>query len=205
MALFNEILVGRLNRWVQKFYAIKSGTASLTQLLPTVQTVNQVFSGNEDRYLQGWQRHAVTATAAAVAAQFSVIELRNPPGSGVVAIFEQVFVAVGAASLVQTVVSQTTSDRATIITILNSRYDARGNVPSSALIFSKGSAVALAPEGFNQFRGFANTATSLITTQNQEITVLPGDQIATFCELVNTQLSVSYVWRERTLESSELT
>jgi len=78
MALFNEILVGRLNRWVQKFYAIKSGSASLTQLLPTVQTTNQLQSGNEDRYLQGWQRYAFNYDVTGVAAQFSVAELRNP-------------------------------------------------------------------------------------------------------------------------------
>ena len=205
MALFNEILVGRLNRWAQKFYAIKSGTASITQLLPTVQTVNTILSGVEDRYLQGWNRFMFTVTQAAVAAQNGVVQLRNPAGSNVVAVIENVNILPGANSLCQVIVLNNPNDQATLIPTTNFRLDRRGN-PGSSMIASQGTQAGLSTGA--SFRALATTTadgTHFINTTNQEITLLPGDACQAILELVNTQVSVALLWRERPLESSELT
>ena len=207
MALFNEILVGRFNRWVQKFYAIKSGTASLTQLLPSVQTVAPIMSGNEDRYLQGWQRFMVTQTVNAVAAQFSAIQLRNPPGSNLCIVIEKINVLPGAVTLCRIFLGATAGDFATIIPTGGARIDARGN-QGSAAIFSSGTTGGLSGTNVGIFRELATTTfpeTPFIVTQNQELTILPGDAILVEIELVNTQCSFALMWRERPLESSELT
>ena len=206
MALFNEILVGRLNRWAQKFYAIKSGTASLTQLVPTVQTVNVVQSGVEDRYLQGWNRFMTQATSPAVAASNSDLEIRNPPGSSVVVVVEQIFTMPAATSLCQLRLVPTTGDGATILNPGFTRIDRRGNPgPSSILSIGTATLAAQTESSFRMLQATTNSTTGFINTTNQEITVLPGDALFTLCELVNTAMSVGIMWRERPLESSELT
>ena len=206
MALFNEILVGRLNRWVQKFYAIKSGTASLTQLLPTVQTVNIVQSGVEDRYLQGWARYMFTATQAAVAAANSIVQLRNPTTSGVVAVIEKLNIMPGAASLTQVQIINQQTDAATLLTMTANRIDRRTN-PAPSCIPSSGSVGAPGAIGQAIFRMSLalNSNAEFIAHADQELTILPGDTCVALCELVNTQVSVAFMWRERPLESSELT
>lgn len=207
MALFNEILVGRLNRWCQKFYAIKSGTASLTQLVPTVQTTNQILSGVEDLYLQNWQRYQFTVTSPAVAAQSSEVQLRNPVGSAVVAVVTKLNALPGATSLVQAAIFNQPSDLASIVSFSANRMDRRGQ-PAPVCVGSFGASASLPGTFLSSFRELGTTTapeTPFIVTTGQEITILPGDCCAVFCELVNTAISVAFQWRERPLESSELT
>ena len=204
MALFNEILVGRLNRWAQKFYAIKSGQASLTQLLPTVQTVNVIQSGVEDRYLQGWNRYAFIANPVAVAAQFCKSQIRNPVGSGVIAVVEGVIVASSLADSPSISLTTTSTDLTTASTIVN-RLDARGN-QSPALHMSLGTTAAGAPGNAQWVVAFAaNTTFQLIQNVDQQITILPGDALVVNSGVVNQTLVMNFMWRERPLESSELT
>ena len=206
MALFNEILVGRLNRWVQKIYAIKSGTASLTQLLPTVQTSAVIQEGVESRYLQGWTRFSVSNNAPAVAAQFTEFQIRNPIGSGVVAVIEDVNILVGANMICLITVEALSSTLGTVPALTRVSLDARHN-PNPSCIVSFGSQNAV--PGFNNsmYQLFAQTAANaqMIRTANQEWTVLPGDAFILIGALVNTAMSPSIIWRERPLESSELT
>lgn len=209
--LFNEILVGRLNRWCQKFYAIKSGTASLTQLLPTVQTVNIVQSGKEDGYLQSWNRFAFTATAAAVAAQSSGVQLSNPTGSGTVAVIEKINVMPGATSLCQVFIQGSPLVLTGIVygaIRLDRRTAGATGAGNPVCTASQGAPITIPAAAANpSFRMLATTTgnTEFITTPNQEWTILPGDSLVAVLELVNTQVSVAIMWRERALEPSEFT
>jgi len=50
-----------------------------------------------------------------------------------------------------------------------------------------------------------NTPFDFIGTDIQEITLLPGDALQVEDTVVNQQVVVSFIWRERLLEESERT
>src|SRR5215469_96 len=90
MARFNEILVGRYNRHFQKLLSMK-GEPPAPQLASEIVPGLSLFSGVEERYLQGWNRNAVPDFVTGGAAQQAGIRLRNPKTSGVVAVLEQAY------------------------------------------------------------------------------------------------------------------
>ena len=204
MALFNEILVGRLNRWVQKFYAIKSGTASLTQLLPTVQTINSVFSGAEDRYLQGWLLNMFAFNVAAPGAgNIAGAQVRNPKGSNIVAVMMSwvVTVIVTDAPLL-TLIRGATTDLPTTSGITVS-LDARAS--GSSIVPSLGSNGVSQPAGQTMQRNFVTSGQSDFLSNGVEIPILPGDALMLTSGTANTAIVSSCFFRTRPLESSELT
>lgn len=204
MALFNEILVGRFNRWVQKFYSIKSGQASLTQLLPTVQTVNEIFTGAEDRYLQGWLLNMFAFNVAAPGAgNFAGAQIRNPKNSGVVAVVMSwiVTVIVTDAPLL-TLIRGASTDLPTSSAITVS-LDARAS--GSGIIPSQGSNGPGQPAGQTMQRNFLNSGISEFLSNNVEIPILPGDALMLTSGTANTAIVSSCFFRTRPLESSELT
>ena len=197
---------GRFNRWVEKFFNIKQAGASITGVEDSIRPVAPLFLGNEDRYIQGWNRFMFTATQAAVAAANSSIAIRNPAGSGIIGVLEKVNVLAGASALCQVFLNPGGGDLTTAIPFTTVRLDPRG-LPRSVMSASSGSGPAPPAQGtLPSFRMISPTTsnTEFIATVNQEITILPGDQVIAICELVNTQVSVAFMWRERVLESSEL-
>src|SRR5437879_1331505 len=89
MARYNEILVGRFNRFLQKVFAMK-GEPPAPQLAGEISPNFQLFSGVENRYLEAWDRFAAGVNVAPVAGNLSGIRLRNPAGSNIVAVLERV-------------------------------------------------------------------------------------------------------------------
>ena len=200
---FNEILVGRLNRWAQKLLVIKN--TALRSLSPDLQAVLPIFQGVEERYLQGWNRFMVTVTVNAVAAQFGSFELRNPSNSALVAVIEKINILPGATSLARVLIAAISTDFGTGAPNNGTRLDPRGN-PGSGMSLTSGTNATLLGQAV--FRELATTTfpeTPFIVTANQELTVLPGDACILQLELANTQCSFAIMWRERPLESSELT
>jgi len=207
MALFNEILVGRLNRWVQKFYGIKSGAPSLTQLIPTVQTVCSIDAGAEDRYLQGWEIFTMAAQQTAVAAQFGAVQLRNPVGSNTLCCIEQVWVTEGGAD--QMNLSRgfnVTTDLATIVSAPGA-VDPRGR-SSSGMVGSRTTLVAITDLGNGLMPGAVSGANSpyrWVLYNDEQWPMLPGEAYRVCAQTANQLITVAFRWRERSLESSELT
>ena len=83
MARFNEILVGRYNRLIQKLFGMK-GDAALFQFSTEMMAVLPMFMGNENRYLESWTLFGLSLQQAAVAANTSAIPyvpMRIPPPS----------------------------------------------------------------------------------------------------------------------------
>ena len=195
---FNEILVGRLNRYVQKLLMIKN--TALRGLAPDLQTILPLFSGTEDRYLQGWFRFGQEFLIAAQGAgNLSTARLRNP--SGVVAVIEWVGVDNGAGATGFTMqLSPQTTDLANPGTA-NNRMDPRGN-PTTSMKMSFGSLTAVQSGGAT-VHAFSATSPSYQFTQ--EFTLLPGDVFQVIGDGANAALNVSMIWRERVLESSEST
>lgn len=209
MARFNEILVGRFNRALQKLTGIKGGppAAQLATEIGAQIDFNQM--GVDFRFLEGWNRFAGSAVTAAVAAQDAAVQLRNPAGSNVMAIVERFDVFEGAAD--QIIVTQNTNDAAALANVVGVRcLDNRAvkgspNTLGAVLSLSFGNNIALI--GGILFRLFvqANIIFVPLQTQDQQITLAPGDALWVFSSAVNVSIAVNMMWRERFLEDSERT
>src|SRR6266851_4747570 len=74
MARFNEILVGRYNRSLQKLLSMK-GQAVMPQLASELQPTFSFFSGAENRYLESWERFGNRQPPAALATLLCAVSL----------------------------------------------------------------------------------------------------------------------------------
>jgi hypothetical protein len=201
MARYNEILVGRYNRFCQKLFAMK-GEAVAPQLGNEITPVWLFFNGAENRYLEGWDRFGVWQQQANVAAQTSAAQLRNPTGSNVVAVVEKVVVVPSLADQPQLSHGPQGADLGTVDTATFARWDPRGRTNPS-LIFSRANNVTGIANTKAQLGLAAQTSGDFIITDIQEVTLLPGDALRVNSIAVNLTLSVAWWWRERALEESE--
>jgi len=209
VARYNEILVGRFNRFAQKYLSMK-GPASLAVLNAELAVHHPLQNGAENRYLEGWDLFGVgNLQLTPGVGNTAVTRFRNPVGSNVVAILTrwQVIdptpgVLGGAETLVQILRGGTQVDENTTVT--GFAWDSRGR-PSSTCIMSTNSAAAAAwaPTG-SIYNGFAAAnAVQEIIPPDGEITVLPGTTYRVAAGGTNTALNNNIWWRERFLEDSE--
>lgn len=200
---FNEILIGRINRYCQKLLQIKN--TALRSLAPDLQLDLPLQTGSEDRYLQDWQLYNFFFSIAAQGAgNISQGQLRNPSGSGLVAVVYQVVPSTTLADTPQLIVVRNkTTDFATT-TPLNASIDARAS--GCSIVLSTGSA-ATVPVGVSNW-GIAVAAgnTQWNFLQNgAEVPILPGDALVCSSNVANQGFQFYMSWRVRRLESSELT
>lgn len=208
MAIYNEILVGRFSRMLQKLFGMK-GTQAAKQLSGEIYPSFPLFSGVENRYLEGWQRFAMTVVQVGAAANLTDVVLRNPAGSGVLAIVEEVLISNGVATTsyqISTGNATAGVDKAVVQApqILDRRA---GSQTGSALKLTSGTTLG------GQIVGTVIKALVLPNPgiflwpndENQEIPLLPGDGFQVEEETVNQLIVVSLTWRQRSLEESEST
>ncbi len=202
MAKFNEILVGRLNRGLQKLLSMKGGPPA-PQLSSEIQTTLGLELGVEFRYLEGWNRYGVAANVAAVIAQNTAFRVRNPTGSNVIGVVEYIGVTNpgGADTYVLTLGTQS-ADLGTIQSAI--RLDARQGTTAGVLVASAGNNVAIAQQ-FDRFSLAQNVLFQHIVNRNQQIAILPGDAFQVMDTSTNQALNFGCRWRERFLEDSERT
>jgi len=212
MAGYNELLVGRFNRHMQKLLSMK-GPASLTTLSSDLQPVISVQSGVEDRYLEAWNRYGTAQNLATSGGFNSAIRIRNPLGSNVIGVIEKLSVLQFSATAteVDLVHGTVNSDITSLATI--SQLDARSGPTSNlggVLKVSDSVSLAVVPNLTSQaplWGGvFApNVMYEAIFDENQEITLLPGDALQLSPVAINISFFPSIWWRERFLEDSERT
>ena len=207
MAGYNEILVGRFARGLQKLTGIKGSAPAVTLSGDIGSNVMLPEDGVENRYLFSWQTYAVSALIGPVAAQTDGARLRNPlgPAINILMVLESLLIAFpdGAEGLVILRFGATNADLGTLAG--TTRLDARGPQASSGAW----SFTANTPPTFGAIIGrvgvLQNTTLQLIQTENQEIPILPGDAIQVENSTVNVRMQVSFRWRERFLEEPERT
>jgi hypothetical protein len=206
MARYNEILVGRYNKFLLKLLGMK-GQAPAPQLAGDISATLNLFSGAENRYLESWQRFGVGFVQTALAANTAGIRLRNPATSNVIAVLEKIsiFNANAAGDQYNFRLEAVAADLGTIVTMTTARLDPRGN-PQPSLIGSR----ANAPSTFGTnvkatIQLGVNAAYELIVTDDQQLPLLPGDAIQVEDTIVNQSVLVNIWWRERFLEESERT
>ena len=217
MAKFNEILAGRYNRMLQKLFQLKGGPPA-SQLASEVMPVFALFGGNENRAIESWNQYAAFVSQPAVAANQGAIRMRNPVGSNVIAVVTKVMFKMAAAqsdnfNMTFGIVG---TDLSTIVTAFPTagsgvgRLDPRQNALAPTLILSNQSTGAVAPgltTGFNMASIPAFQSINFldyIVTDSQEFTIAPGDALQMTNQNVNSQITVNLMWRERSLEESEL-
>jgi hypothetical protein len=203
MAKYNEILVGRFNKFVTKLFGMKGAGAAAPQLSGDVQTVLPFFSGRENRSLEGWNTFAFTRAQVATVGIDAVVRLRNPAGSGVIAVFERIIVVSAVVTNPILRSGPTNTDLPTVFVLGNKRLDPRGN-PDSVLITSENSGGGGALLQARMMVAVGNAPGDFITTALGEIPLLPGDAIEVDSGTLNLAIAgITWLWRERFLEESE--
>lgn len=205
MARFNEILVGRHNRFLQKYFGLKGGPPS-PQLSSEVQPTFELESAMnvENRFVHSWRIFGGFGFGAAGGAgNRSAVQLFNPATSGVIAIIEKVTYFSSATDTP----SLTRSALPTGLTtgVGQGSRDLRAAAVSSCLL--KTSVNAGAVGGFILWEGSvpaANNQVDVIQTHNQELALLPGDNYTLFGGTLNQAVNVSFFWRERAQEEGEI-
>jgi hypothetical protein len=204
MARFNEILVGRYNRLVQKLFSMKGG-ASLVTIADEMMPVLPFFHGVENRYLEGWDRFGFNVSVAGTVGNNSGVRIRNPSASNVIVVFEKLnVVPLTAADQPLLQIIGSAADLGTLVASANSRLDTRGRNQFS-LSFSKASPAANPGVFIDQLGVAIGTDGEFIISIQQELPLLPGDAYQISSNVLNQGLQVSARWRERFLEESERT
>jgi hypothetical protein len=199
MAVYNEILVGRFNRALQKAFGIK-GPPAVPQLAGEIAPNISMLWGAETKYLEGWGLFGAGGNPGPVAAQTAAWQIRNPATSNTVGVLERLWVGSSGGDTINFSVSFTnTADLASPIS--GTRMDSRIQSQSGALAASSQTNIA----GFATFYGFifviANTSVEAIN--GVEWPLLPGTTVRVNTSNVNTQMTVMAQWRERFLEEGE--
>lgn len=202
----SSIFIARINRYIERLFNVKGG-ASLFDISPSISVEVPILIGNEDRYLQGWNRFAVFVNQPAVAGQFSAVQFRNPVGSNLMVVFEKFIDAEGAVDNPHLNLKLPPQGDFATNTPNIQRLDARQANQVSAMVITNGSAAAQSGNiiYFGQIPTTTSPIVEYIVTQNQEIIIGPGDALIHWGGVVNTSINVAAVWRERGLEPSELT
>jgi len=207
MALYNEILAGRYNKFLTKLFSMKGGAPS-PQLASEISVSLNLFTGIENRFLETWGLFAANLPVGPTAGVVNNVMLRNPPGSGVIGVVEGIIMIGGAAASVRVDVQygQPTVN-------IGGTFAARardGRINTSVL----GGSTLIPSFGTSAFTQIGTTILSFqIPTgnmaifptgnENQELVLSPGDGIDIQDQTVNNALIVSLLWRERSLEESE--
>src|SRR5260221_11140349 len=138
MAVYNEIGIGRWNRFIQKLTDIKGGPPA-RQLSSEIAFQHEIFSGQEVRSLQGWDRFGLGSSVAAVVGQQSAARIRNPAGSNVVAVIEKCLVSSAVAMLWTLGYQQVSLDQNSLFAPAGFQMETRGrNAPTLIASFNTG-------------------------------------------------------------------
>ncbi|PYX64617.1 MAG: hypothetical protein DMG78_30430 [Acidobacteria bacterium] len=209
MALFNEIQVGRYNRFLQKLFSMK-GPPAMAQLASELQPVFHLFNGIENRALEGWNRYATAPNTAASAANTGGVRLRNPAGSNVIVVLERIVYHPSANDTPAFRWGTATTDLAVVPGLTNIRLDARQGANAPTLVVSTQNTTPVVPTLTNQFTidgpdVLAHAPYFYMQTEDQELAIAPGDAFQAEAGTVNQLARWSFLWRERLLEDSERT
>jgi len=208
MAKYNEILVGRFNRALQKLMGMKGGPPA-GQLSGDIQANIQFNSMGQDfRALEDWYRFGIFMQLGGSAAVQNQIRMRNPANSNRIIIFEKIVVnnSVATASTFDLETQTTNTDLGTIIpSTSNLSWDKRKNVGSGIIMSQQINALALSLIREEVLLPAGQPPYWFIRRDDEEIILSPGEAIQVRQQTVNQQLSVTWWWRERFFEESEAT
>lgn len=202
MARYNEILVGRYNKFLTKLLGMK-GPAPAPQLAGDITASLPLFSGVEHRWLESWELFGTAVATVATAVQTNAVLFRNPVNSNVVAVFEKLVITSGVAQEIDMSIGAAIADLTTGFSSFPRDSRNRPN-PTVSASFSVASPAALAGI-IGRFNVVVSTPFEVLFTDLHELPVLPGRGVQFNNTVANQTLIVTAWWRERFLEDSERT
>lgn len=209
-----SVWVARYNRWIERKFNIKGGP-SVIDVDPNI-SVQLGEPPADERTLASWDRYAVSSTLAAPGAgNRAGMRIRNPNGSNTIAVLEKILVgAFSAADQPFLTVASGPGDLTSTVSTANTRLDNRSR-PNPTMIVSSSSGVVGAPvvgvtlqqtaipsPGNYDFVQGINQELPLLTSSQVQAN---GDAFTVYSNVLNQALIVTFMWRERGLETSELT
>jgi hypothetical protein len=210
LAIYNEILVGRFNRALQKYFGIKGGPPA-PQLASDIQVAHNLESGQENRYLEGWFLYGIGKQfAAGGAGNTNQLRLRNPVTSGSVAVITKINLAnssvaadapvidVGGGTGAAVTTDLATSEAANVVSM-----DRRMNKLSGMSLSSVQNAAPVVQGVIVAALMPANGNFEVLFDDSQELPLLPGMALQIRGSAGNITSSVTLWWRERSLEEGE--
>ncbi len=219
MALHNEILVGRFNRFAQRHFGLKGGPA-VPQLSSELQLQMSIKSGIENYLLESWNRYVATGTVPATVGIGASARLRNPRGSNTLIVVERITVSgisvAGEVDLFRGLGTVQANDLGgTGSFSVDPRQTANPAAQTSVGLFSMISSAAVVGGAISgRFFPTVGGTNELIAFEDHEIPLVarPGSTVATvgddFLDVrtvaLNTTMTVWMQWRERPLEEGEL-
>lgn len=200
----SDVALGRFNRALEKFFNAKGGPTTV-DVGPSILPITSIDGPADQRYLQQWNRFGGAINSGSGAANNAGVQLRNPKGSNVIAVVEKIFVVLLTATTRSGGIlsNGVTVDLSTIVT--PTPMDARQiSTSGSVMILSTQANVGAGPT-IAVWAVSNGLGMDLIQTIDQEIAVLPGDGLQLRDTTQNEAITGAFMWRERALESSELT
>ena len=205
MALYNEILVGRWNKFLAKMLSMK-GNAPAPQLAGEISPGFVLFLGVENRALESWYRFGIASIVVNGGATQKAVRLRNPLTSNRLVVLEKI-TCCGLGALVDlfTLETATTNtDLGGAVTLnANVSWDKRLNVGSSLFQSSQTAPPALSL-GRETIQLLGNTPWNFILEEQHEQVLSPGEAIQVRGATAAQDIAVGYWWRERAFEESEV-
>ena len=205
MALYNEINVGRFNRFFQKHLGMKGGPPA-PQLAGDLQPGLSVHSDDENLYLEGWESFAISVLYAASVGNVNEFRIRNPGTSNVIALVEKIMVATVTVTRADVQYGQPGADLGTSQQANIRSIDSRGR-PGSTLVASSAQPAAQSQIGTNIWVSniAVNTPFDVMFTDAQRFPLLPNSALQVSFNVANLASFVAVWWRERFLEEGERT
>jgi hypothetical protein len=213
MARYNEILIGRWNRFAQKITGIK-GPPPVPTLSSDVQLVHPFFHDNENRFIEGWGKFGFQAQIGAAAGQNPTFVMQNPVNSNVIVVVEKMTFADVSATAQGIKIGMAGVDTQGNPAGNGSGLDGRayagsppgqgGTVTKSVTTFRSASIAGPATTFiFWQSAVVANGVVEVILDDHQELVLAPSEEFVLFGTTFAATLVMSVWFRERFLEDSE--
>ncbi len=207
MARYNELLVGRFNRFVQKLFSMK-GPVTMPQVSSELQMTMEFFNGVENRTLEGWNEFSGQVNVPGLAGNVASFKLRNPVGSNVIAVIEKLTMSIAQGSAPSTPMGWTITqpDAGDLNNVgLTSRasggIDGRGQGGPVLSLSGQQQTLAFGYTWSTYYQ--AGTPVDMLATHDQELSIAPNTQLVLNTGNGATPAILSVRWRERFLEDSE--
>jgi len=207
MAIYNEILAGRFAKSLQKFLSMKGGVPARQlagEIMPVIPL--EPMTSLENRFNGSVRSFAYTKTVpAGGVGTFAAIRLRNPANSGTIAVIEKFSVGGPTASQISFYRGPTGSGDLTTNDAANeSIRDVRMGPVSGSVIASFGTPAGNTGVPWGAVFYPANSQADLMLDPNQEFVIAPNDLVQAIVNTANQTQQFNVMWRERTLEESEV-
>lgn len=201
----SKIERGQFSSLLRRYLGMTGVSDVIDELAPEI---SATFTLENERpeweFLKGAKLMSLASVVPAVGGVQSAVRLRNPAGSGVVAVFSLFIIGVQTSTGVDFSLGPETAgvDLATVIgtTPRDTRQPGFAAAPGSALIASRGN---VNPGGFNFVELAMNDLQQRPYTVASPVVLTPGFQLNIFSVQVNISLTFTMHWLEKRFDALE--